>query len=208
MPEKLDVAPTRGNLLQLRDQLEQYQQGHDLLDRKREVLTHKLFQMFDQAEEIEQEARKRFKAAHEAVNQARMKIGLDRLQWISLSPSADISVDVESQSIMGVMTAIVSIKIRTLPIPYGPGDTVVALDKAHQKWLNVAQILGDLVESTVTVWRLATELRKTQRQVNALEQILIPRYQATIEDISNTLEEKEREEIVHAKKVKHGLAED
>lgn len=202
MPEKLDVSPTRGNLLRLREHLEQLQEGHDLLDRKRQVLTRELFDMIADAESVEKEARERFRDAHRAINETRMDIGVDRLRWISLAPSADIRVKVRSRSIMGVMAALVEVDIETLPIPYGPGDTDVSLDKARQEWLAVARLLGELVETTVTVWRLANELRRTQRQVNALEEILIPRYQATINYISASLDEKEREEIIHAKKVK------
>lgn len=203
MAERLDVSPTRGNLLRLQDQLEQIRKGHDLLDRKREVLTRELFDMFSDAELVEQEARERFRAAYQAIQEARMDIGLDRLRWISLAPGAKISVNVRNRSIMGVVLPLLEVDIETLPIPYGPGDTDASLDRARQQWLHAARLLGRLAETTVTVWRLATELRRTQRTVNALQKIKIPRYKATIEYISDVLEEKEREEVVHAKKVKH-----
>lgn len=131
-----------------------------------------------------------------------MDIGLHRLRWMSLAPSADVSVEVRRRSIMGVMAALVEVEVEALPIPYGPGDTDVSLDKAHRQWMEIARLLGRLVETTVTAWRLATELRKTHRRVNALDKVLIPRYEATIDTISDALDEKEREEILHAKKVK------
>jgi V/A-type H+-transporting ATPase subunit D len=202
MPQKLDVSPTRGNLLRIRDGLERVRQGHDLLDRKREVLTRELFDMIADAESVEQEARERFRAAYEAIIEARMDIGVDRLRWISLAPSAEINVTVRERSIMGVIAALVEVDIETLPVPYGPGDTDVSLDETRQRWLRAARLLGRLAETTVTVWRLAIELRKTERRVNALEDITIPRYEATVRYISDVLEEQEREEIVDAKKVK------
>jgi len=202
MAHKLDVSPTRGNLLRLRDELERIRIGHDLLDRKREVLTQELLSMLADAELAEQEARDRFRAAYEALNEARMDIGLDRLRWISLAQSPEIKVSVRSRSVMGVMAALVEVDVEALPVPYGPGDTTVSLDEAHRRWLQAARLLGRLAEATVTVWRLATELRGTQRTVNALEDVTIPRYETTIAYISDALDEKEREEIVHAKKVK------
>lgn len=206
MPDTLDVSQTRGNLLDLRDQLAQLEAGHDLLDRKRRVLMQELLDMLADAEHVATEARERFDAAYEAIVEARMDMGVDRLQWLSLASSAEIAVNVETRSIMGVMAALVDVQIETLPIPYGPGHTSVSLDRAHARWLEVGRVLGRLAEKTVTVWRLATELRKTQRRVNALEEIMIPRHEAAIDEITAALDEKERGEIVDAKKVAERLA--
>ncbi len=202
MVDRLNISPTRGNLLKLKGDFKQVQNGHDLLDRKRRVLMRKLFSMIAAAEEIERNSRVQFQEAYQAINFARMALGVDRLRWISMAPSADITVNIGSKSIMGVKTAIVNLEIEDLPLPYSPGNTDVPLDKAHSEWLDVIHILAELVEKTVTVWRLATELRKTQRQVNALEEIIIPRYQKTIKFISDVLDEDEREEIINAKMVK------
>jgi hypothetical protein len=56
-----------------------------------------------------------------------------------------------------------------------------------------------------TVWRLAGELRKTQRRVNALQHIFIPNYEATVAFIVSSLEEREREEIFRLKWLKTKL---
>lgn len=206
MVEKLDVPPTRGELLRLQDELERIREGHDLLDRKREVLTRELLDMIADALSLEQEAQERFEAAHQAIREARMKMGVNRIRWISLAPCARVTARVSARSIMGVTASLVDVNIERLPLPYGSGDTSVALDEARERWLDVVRLLGELAETTVTVWRLAMELRKTQRRVNAMEEIVIPRYRATVDHIADALEEEEREEIVHAKKVKemHG----
>jgi V/A-type H+/Na+-transporting ATPase subunit D len=202
MADRLNISPTRGKLLKLKDDFKQVKNGHEMLDRKRRVLMRELFSLIAEAEEIEQKSRAQFQEAYHAINIARMALGVDRLRWISMAPSADITVNIGSKSIMGVKTALVKLDIEERLLPYSPGNTDVPLDKAHSEWLKVIHILGELVEKTVTVWRLATELRKTQRQVNALEEIIIPRYQRTIKYISDVLDENEREEIINAKLVK------
>lgn len=202
MPPSLDVSPTRGSLLKLRDQLEAVQEGHRLLDRKRQVLLQKLFDMIEEVEQVHEEARSRFESAYQAITRARMELGIDKLRWIGLAPTADITVSVRERGIMGVRTALVQVDIDSLPIPYGPGDTAVALDEAHEKWLEVARILGRLTETTVTARRMAADLRKVRRRVNALEKTLIPQYQDAIRSIADALEENEREDIVYAKKAK------
>lgn len=210
MAEKLDVPATRGNLLRLQDELDRTRRGHDLLDRKREVLTRELLDMIADAQSLDDEARARFKAAHDAIQEARMHMGVDRIEWISLAPSAKVRARVGKRTIMAVDVPLVDMEIETVSLPYGPGDTDVALDEARARWLDVLRLLGQLAETTVTVWRLAMEVRKTQRRVNALEDIVIPRYEATVAYIDGALEEEEREQIVQAKKVKemHGDGEE
>lgn len=49
--------------------------------------------------------------------------------------------------------------------------------------------------------RLATNI-KTQKRANALKNITIPRYETLTRDITNALEEKEREEFTRLKVIK------
>ncbi len=202
MSDLLNVPPTRGNMIAMRKELEELQSGHDLLDHKRQVLIRELMKILNEAEKLIEESRELFKEAYESLQNARMDIGIDRLKSISLAPGAQIKVELKNRTVMGIVASEVKLNIDTLPIPYGPGDTSVSMDDAYQKWLAVVKILDELVQKTVTTWRFSIEVRKTQRRVNALEKIRIPRYKATIKYISDVLEENDREEIVAAKKVK------
>ena len=62
--------------------------------------------------------------------------------------------------------------------------------------------MPELSELVTSVWRLAKELRKTQRRVNALQYIFIPDYEETVTFIESALEEREREEIFRLKMLK------
>ena len=66
----------------------------------------------------------------------------------------------------------------------------------------VLALIGQLAEVETVVFRVARELRKTQRRVNALEKIFIPTYRETARYITDTLEEREREGFVIMKKLK------
>ncbi|MFP4350893.1 MAG: V-type ATP synthase subunit D [Thermodesulfobacteriota bacterium] len=203
MADLLNVNPTRGTLLRLKDELKGVRTRHDLLDRKREVLIQELMSRLEKAEDLEQESRDYFQAAHQAIQKARMRMGSDRIDWISLSPTVRFDVDVSARTIMGLKIPSVEIDIQSSDTPpYGVSDTSAALDEAREKWMAVLRFLADASDIFTSVWRLAMELRKTQRQVNALESTLIPRYRNTIRHIESRLEEEEREEIVIAKKVK------
>lgn len=202
MSDQMNVAPTQGNLLRLQDELEQVQNGHDLLDRKREVLIQRLIEALAEAERVKQEARERFRTAHNALRRARMRMGTRRVQEITLNPTAEVAVQVDTRSIMGARVPVIHIEVKPDDPPYGPGDTSATLDRARQLWLELLEYLRELAEKVATVWRLALELRKTQRRVNALETIIIPQYKNSISAIEQTLAEAGREDIIRTKKIK------
>ncbi len=59
-----------------------------------------------------------------------------------------------------------------------------------------------LAEIENSVYRLANEIKKTQRRANALSNIIIPQFEETIKMITEALEEKEREEFSRLKVIK------
>jgi vacuolar-type H+-ATPase subunit D/Vma8 len=87
-------------------------------------------------------------------------------------------------------------------MPYSLGDTTAALDEASAAFREVLGHIPDLAELVTSVWRLAGELRKTQRRVNALQHIFIPEYEETVSFIESALEEREREETFRLKRLK------
>jgi hypothetical protein len=91
-------------------------------------------------------------------------------------------------------------------MPYGLGDTSVALDEAVACFRRVLAEIPVLSETMTTVWRLARELQKTQRRVNALQYIFIPQYEETVAFIESALEEREREETFRLKRIKSRVA--
>lgn len=201
MAELLDVNPTRGNLLRLKDEVEGMRTRHKLLDRKREALVRELMERLDTARRAEKESREHFSAAHQAMQLARMRMGSDRIEWIALSPTARVQTDVSVSTIMGLRIPSVDLELDPIIPPYGMADTSAALDEARESWIDVMRFLSETSEVVSSVWRIASELRKTQRQVNALEYTIIPRYERTISFIEDSLEEEEREDIVHARAV-------
>lgn len=202
MPDLLDVAPTQGNLLELRERLERIREGHDLLERKREALVRELQKALQEAEALDERAASRLQAAHEALEEARMELGTEGVRWIALAPTARFEVRVEPRTVMGVRVPAVRTDLRRLDPPYGPGATGPALDEARERWLEVGGLVGELAEKKDTVWRLALEFQRTQRRVNAMEEVVMPRYEATVDHVERVLEDEEREAVIRAKKVK------
>jgi V/A-type H+-transporting ATPase subunit D len=103
---------------------------------------------------------------------------------------------------MGVLIPQIKAAGEPPEMPYSPGDTTAALDEASAAFREVLDDVPKLSELVTSVWRLAGELRKTQRRVNALEHIFIPNYEETIAFIESALEEREREETFRLKRLK------
>ena len=86
-----------------------------------------------------------------------------------------------------------------------PGGTYAIVDEANTLFHAALKRLAELAEVEVAVWRLAMELKKTQRRVNALENIFIPQYTETMKFLDDSLAEKEREAFFQMKRVKAKL---
>lgn len=59
-----------------------------------------------------------------------------------------------------------------------------------------------LAEVDNSIYRLANAISKTQKRANALKNVVIPRYQSSIKEMTESLEEKEREEFSRMKVIK------
>jgi len=202
MADLLQLPPTRSTFLRVRRQLEQVRHGYILLEHKREVLAREVLAMIEDAEATQAEAEKRFEAAYQALIQVRMRMGTDRLHWAALAPVARLDTEIDMRSVIGVTIPLIHLDVVVEPWSYGLGNTSAALDEARQRWLEVADLLGRLAETTISVWRVAIELQKTQRRVNALQYVIIPKYEAALQRIADILEEREREAFIQAKQVK------
>ena len=85
---------------------------------------------------------------------------------------------------------------------YGFADTTAKLDEDAKKMEQAIEAIVKLAEVEETVRRLALEVEKTQRRVNALEYIVLPRLKVTVKYIRMRLDEIERESFTRLKKIK------
>jgi V/A-type H+-transporting ATPase subunit D len=87
-------------------------------------------------------------------------------------------------------------------IQYGFFNTDVYVDKAYICFEKVKIMTAALAEVDNGIYRLTNSIRKTQTRANALQNIVIPRYKKTVKFISESLEEKEREDFSRMKVIK------
>jgi V/A-type H+-transporting ATPase subunit D len=70
-------------------------------------------------------------------------------------------------------------------------------------FLDALPLVAELAEVENAVFRLAREIKRTQRRVNALEKTYIPQYKEALRYIDDALGERRREEFIVLRKVKH-----
>ncbi|HLA86684.1 MAG TPA: V-type ATP synthase subunit D [Anaerolineales bacterium] len=198
----INVAPTRTNLIRIKKDLRFAREGYEILDRKREVLTTELVRVAHEADVIQKEVWKLLETAYRALEKARLTLGSDNVEWAALAANKTVDVHIKLRGIMGVAIPVIEARGELPKMLYSLSGTNAALDEASAAFREVIIKTPQLSMLVTTVWRLAGELRKTQRRVNALQHIFIPEYEQTVAFIVSSLEEREREEIFRLKWLK------
>ena len=173
------------------------------MDRKRNILIRELMQLIDQAKDIQSQIDTTFTEAYRALQKANMEIGIDNVQTISFTVPVEDSIRIKTRSIMGTEIPLVEHSKDDDRHPtYAFYSTKESLDQARLAFLKVKELTIRLSSVENSAYRLAANIKKTQKRANALKNITIPHYEELVRDISNALEEKEREEFTRLKVIK------
>lgn len=200
------VVPTKGNLLATKKSLELSRTGFDLLDRKRNILVREMMSLIDRASKIQGKIDKTYADAYQLLQQANITLGFcaEAAQTVPIEEGLNVAY----RSVMGVEIPMVSLQERKeLSAPFGLHSSNILLDETYKKFMEVKRLTAELAEVENSVYRLAYAVKKTQKRANALKNIMIPRFEATVKTITEALEEKDREEFSRLKVIKKQKAE-
>ena len=197
---EISVFPTRGNLIFNKGFLSLSEQGYELLDKKRAVLLRELMELNEKAKEIQKEIDRTFAEAYLALQKANIDLGISTVERLSYGMPREGTVRIRARSVMGVEIPIVSFENNGGGMPgYGFGSTSSALDRAVFVFNRVKELIIQLSMIENAAYRLAAAIKKTQRRANALKNITIPKYAGIVKDITEALEEHERDEFTRLK---------
>lgn len=198
---KQQVFPTKGNLIATKKSLDLSSLGYDLLDRKRNILVRELMMKIDDAKRMKQEISETFERAYKALEQAHITLGV--IDDVAKGVPEDDSITLGYKSVMGVEIPTVTLQNPATPhICYGFTQTNSKLDYAFICFHQCKLMTAKLAEVENSVYRLAFAISKTQKRANALKNIMIPQFKDTVKFITDSLEEKEREEFSRMKVIK------
>jgi V/A-type H+-transporting ATPase subunit D len=194
------IVPTKGNLLATKKSLALSRTGFELLDRKRNILIREMMVLIGKAASIQDKIDNTYDEAYKALQKANITLGV--CGELSQTVPIDNQLNVAYRSVMGVEIPMVSLESSVTPIPFGLNSTNSMLDDAYNKFNDVKRLTAELAEIENSVYRLADAIKKTQKRANALKNIMIPRFEATVKFITSALEEKDREEFSRLKIIK------
>ncbi len=197
-----NTFPTKGNLMLVKNSLKLAKQGYELMDKKRNILLRELMELIDKAKEIQTEIDTTFTSAYHALQQANIEMGINTVSELSNTIPEENSIQIKQRSIMGTEIPLVEFDNSAGKPTYAFFQTKLSLDEATKRFAKVKELTIRLSMIENSAYRLATSINKTQKRANALKNITIPYYTTLLQDISNALEEKEREEFTRLKVIK------
>ncbi|MCY3854356.1 MAG: V-type ATP synthase subunit D [Thaumarchaeota archaeon] len=177
-----------------------------ILDDKRKVLLKNIEEMITEATHARNDIWEPLRSIYESVNDAYISLGTNAVYSIAKSTPAVMEVDVNVKRIVDVVIPTLQVLEKDHKLtPYGFIDTNTSVDLATKKIKNLLPNICKAAEYENSILSLAKALEKTQKLLNALENIIIPQYNQKIRFILSTLEEREREEFARLKKVKAAI---
>lgn len=200
-----NIAPTRSNLMRIKDELAFSRTGYDLLDQKRSILVSELLTLVDQAVDYQNRVEKSLKEASAALEDAIMHMG--RLKVANLAGAVNISssISLGTRKVMGVELPKVNTEFAGSGPFFSPEGTSMLAEVAVNRYREALSLMGQMSELKVSIMRLSREVRKTIRKVNSLEKLVIPDREATVRYLTGRIEEAERESMIQMKTVKNRM---
>ncbi|MGD1832659.1 MAG: V-type ATP synthase subunit D [Sphaerochaetaceae bacterium] len=199
------IAPTRSNLLKLKDDLAFANLGHELLDQKRSILVVELLTLVDQAVDYQNRVDIALEKASASLQNSVMQMGRLKVANVFPSVTSTSSIDISQRKVMGVRLPKVNTTFTGNGPFFSPEGTTLAVEDTISCYQEAIQLMGHLAELKVSIMRLAREVKKSIRKVNALEKIVIPSLEENVKYTAGRIEEVEREGFILMKQVKKRL---
>jgi V/A-type H+-transporting ATPase subunit D len=196
------IAPTKSNLLRVKERLTIAEEGYDLLEQKREILVMELMQKLEQVKMLERELNTRVGTAYPCLKRMLVVVGRDRAERLAQNISYRFELREKLVTAAGMKLPGLEIRLPSAEIKYSPVNSFAECDETVLEFFEMLKICTELAAVRTIIWRLAREVRKTQRRVNALEKMVIPTAKETRVYIEASLEERDRDSFFTSKLLK------
>ena len=195
------IAATKGNLIQRKKALALASNGYELMDRKRNILIGEMMRLVGEVKKLRDEITDAYSTGYFLLQQANISTGV--ISRIASEVPVEKGIQLTYRSVMGVEIPDIIYKPKEkYELVYGIEESNSLIDDAYIQFQKIKDLTMVLAEIDNSVSRLATAISKTQKRANALKNVVIPRYESEIKMISDSLDEKEREEFSRMKVIK------
>lgn len=202
---RMEVKPTRSELLEVKKKIKLTKSGHKILKMKRDGLIIEFFKILEQAKQVRVKIVKDYEVAMGKISVAQAVDGAIAVQSAAFALRLHPEVTLRSKNVMGIVVPEIetnSLKSTVDQRGYGVIGTSTYIDEATGAFENLVETLVQAAEIETTMKKLLDEIEKTKRRVNALEFKVIPELEEARAFIELRLQEMERENTFRLKRIK------
>ena len=199
---KLNIAPTKSNLLSLKEQLAVSTEGYDLLEQKREILVMELMHLVERVKLLERDMDKCIAKAYPALKRMLLAMGGERTERLAMAVDYKFEITKKPVIIGGMNFTSLDVTLPKRELFSSFMGTTPDNDDVMADFFELLALITQMASIRTIVWRLAMEVKKTQRRVNALDKMVIPQSKETVKYIESVLEERERDNVFVLKALK------
>ena len=205
----IQAKPTRMELSNLKKRRQVAVRGHKMMKDKRDELVRRFIVYARRNKELRDEVEEKLSVAMRSFVLARASMSGAEIEEALMYPARAASVDAQTTSVLSIPVPKLAMETQEgYSYPYGYATTGAELDAAVQQLAESLPLLLELAELEKACSRLADEIEKTRRRVNALEYVMIPQFNETIRSIQMKLEENDRQNTTRLMKTKEMLQAD
>ncbi len=204
-----EVRPTRSELLERKQQITLAEQGMDLLKQKRDALLIEFMSVMDETLRLSSDLQRTTSEAQYSLAIAKSVDGVVSVRSASMATKGEITIDMTGTKIMGVSVPVVTKGESPVRSSFSRGYAITSvssrIDETADKFERILDVIIEYADIETRLKRLGEEIQKTNRRVNALEQITVPSLREQVAYIRQALDERAREDLFRLKKVKRKI---
>ncbi len=201
-----EVRPTRSELLERKQQITLAEQGMDLLKQKRDALLIEFMSVMDETLRLSNDLQRTTNEAQYSLAVAKAVDGTVSVRSAAFATRGEVTIDMTGTKIMGIAVPVVTKGESPLRTSFTRGYAITGvssrIDETADKFERILDVIIEYADIETRLKRLGEEIQKTNRRVNALEQITVPQLKEQVSYIRQALDERAREELFRLKKVK------
>src|SRR5690554_374310 len=138
---RLNIAPTKSNLLVMNEQLAISQDGYELLEQKREILVMELMRMVEQVKLLEQRINAQVEKAFPALRKMLLVTGVDTVERLSQAVQYDFQIHEKEMSAGGMSFSSVSVALPKRELFYSFVDSFAETDAVMAEFFELLKLL-------------------------------------------------------------------
>ena len=178
----------------------------DLLKQKRDALLIEFMSVMDETLRLSTTLQRAVSDAQYSLAVAKSVDGNVSVRSVAMATKGDVVVDMTGTKIMGVSVPVVTKGESPVRSSFTRGYSITGvssrIDETADRFERILDVIIAYADIETRLKRLGEEIQKTNRRVNALEQITVPALREQVAYIRMTLDERAREDLFRLKKVK------